>query len=96
MSLSASGRLFNPRTCLQVTAPEGLEVKHQPSPVSFQDPVLVVHPVGGPHLIGVALIHSTYPSAHLAIFEKQRRRPGALRNLCGVGQPSCILEFLPA
>lgn len=61
--------------------------KHQPSPMSFQEPVLVVHPVGGPHLTGVALIPSTHPSAHLAIFEKQRRRPGALRNLCGVGQP---------
>ena len=85
LSLLLSGHLFNPRICLLVTAPERLVSKHQPSPVSFWDPVLVVHAAGGPHLTGAALMHSTHPSARLAIFENQRRRSGALRSLCGAG-----------
>ena len=45
----------------------------------------MVHAAGGPHLTGAALMHSTHPSALLAIFENQRRRSGALRSLCGAG-----------
>lgn len=87
-----SGCHFSPRNCLQVMASEGLVAKHQPAPMFFQDPALVVPPAEGSHLTGAALMYSTHSAAHLAIFENQRR-PGALRNLCRAGPTQLYFGF---
>lgn len=58
-SLPSPGASCRPRTCPELSSPEGLVAKRQPLPKSFQAPVLVVHPERRPPLTSTALVCST-------------------------------------